>query len=219
MIAKRLSRLYGRRLRSYVYWKVRLDPAYPAVLERLRPYDPRPLLDLGCGVGVFAFFLREHGIRAPIIGVDFDERKIDVARTTATRYRDVDFIRGDVRDPLPDNHNVVLIDVLQYFDTADQQRILANVAKAVPAGGVAILRQGIRDGSLRYRLQRIVDASGRAIRWLRAEKLNFPTRDEIVAAFGSEFEAEIIPLWGRMPYNNYLFVFQRNCSSWGMTNE
>ena len=43
---------------------------------------------------------------------------------------------------------------------------------------------------------------------MKAEKLQLPTRDEIVSAFEG-FDADVKPLWGRMPYNNYLFVFRR----------
>ena len=32
------------------------------------------LLDLGCGLGLLAFCLREHGLTVPIHGIDYDER-------------------------------------------------------------------------------------------------------------------------------------------------
>ena len=206
-VASRLSRLYDdRSLRSYVYWKVRTDPAYHAVIEHLR--DDRKILDLGCGVGVLPFFLREHGINAPIIGVDHDERKIEAARRAATRYRNIDFIRADARDPLPDGYNVIVLDVLQYFSDDDQRKILAHIAAAVPPNGVAIFRQGIHDKSWRRRVTIAVDAFARVSRWMRAEKLNFPTRDRLIEGFPG-FNVEIEPLWGRTPFNNYLFVFTR----------
>jgi SAM-dependent methyltransferase len=215
-IARRLAAIYDRRpLQEYARWKVRADPAYGATFEQLRGRN-EPLVDLGCGVGLLAFFLRELGYEAPILGIDFDRRKIEVARRAARQFRAIEFIVGDARDPLPENHNVVMLDMLQYFDDAAQQRILANVARVIPPGGVVVIRQGIRDGSWRHRLTVIVDALARAIRWMKAESLNFPTREQIAAAFDG-FESEIRPLWGRTPYNNYLFVFRRSSS--GTTNE
>ena len=207
-IAQRLAGFYERRsLQGYVRWKVRTDPAYRAVAALLEG-RARPLVDLGCGVGLLPFFLRERGYTAPIIGIDFDERKIEVARVAAQRYRGIDFIAADARVPLPDNHDVVILDMLQYFDAESQERILQNVANAVGAGGVVIIRQGIRDRSWRHRLTAFVDAAARTMRWMKAERLEFPTRDQILAPFAG-FEAEVRPLWGRMPYNNYLFVFRR----------
>lgn len=208
-LADRLARLYERRsLQGYVRWKVKTDPLYQAVFETLRADDDSPLVDVGCGVGLLAFYLRERGYTAPIRGIDFDPRKIDVARKAAVRYRDVEFIAGDARDPLPRNHNVVLLDILQYFDPDSQQRILENAARAVPDGGVVVLRQAVRDHSWRYWLTARVDAFARTVRWMKADHLQYPTPESIVAPF-SEFATTVSPLWGGMPYNNYLFVFKR----------
>ncbi|HKR63740.1 MAG TPA: class I SAM-dependent methyltransferase, partial [Thermoanaerobaculia bacterium] len=170
-VAHKLAALYDRRsLRQYVLWKVRTDPAYRAVFEQLRGRDT-PILDLGCGVGLLAFYLRESGFTAPIIGVDFDERKIDLARIAARRYRDVEFIQGDARAPLPDGHDVVILDILQYFDDASQREILEHAARAVAQGGKVILRQALRDDSWRYRLTAAVDGLARKMHWMKAEHL------------------------------------------------
>lgn len=208
-LAERLAALYDRKLlREYVRWKVKTDPAYAAVLEALRESD-RPVVDLGCGVGLLPFFLREQGYTPPILGIDFDERKIGIAHGLAARYADVRFRVGDARDPLPAGHNVVILDILQYFSPPEQQEVLANAARSVAPGGMVVIRQGIRDGSWRHRLTQIVDAFGRASRWMKAEhtSISFPSTEEISRPFGG-FTREVRPLWGRMPYNNYFFVFR-----------
>lgn len=207
-VAERLAALYDRRpLQGYVRWKVRTDPAYRAVLDVLRDRTA-PLLDLGCGVGLLPFFLREHGFTAPITGIDFDERKIEHARNAAKHYRDVEFLSGDAREPLPPNRDVVLLDVLHYFDPASRQQIMKNVARAIAPEGLVIIRQVVHDGSWRARFTAFVDRAAHLFRWMKAERVELPTRDEIVRAFDG-FDAEVRPLWGRMPYNNYLFVFRR----------
>lgn len=207
-IAERLASLYDRRsLQGYVRWKVRTDPAYAAVRDVLCGRS-RPVVDLGCGVGLLPFYLREHGHAAPMTGIDFDQRKIDVARKAAQRYDDIEFIPGDARDSLPADRDIVILDILHYFDSASQQTILANAARAAGNDGVIVIRQGIRDGSWRYRLTAFVDGLARVFRWMKAEQLNLPTREEVEAPF-TDFVAEVRPLWGRMPYNSYLFVFKR----------
>jgi SAM-dependent methyltransferase len=208
-IAERLASLYpGRALQGYVRWKVRTDLAYSAARDVLRGRTA-PLVDLGCGVGLLPFYLREHGHIAPMVGIDFDQRKIDVARKAAQRYEAIEFIAGDARDPLPHGRDVVLLDILHYFDSVSQQTILANAARA---GEVIVIRQGIRDGSWRHRLTAIVDGLARVFRWMKAERLNFPTRAEIEAPFAG-FDADVRPLWGKMPYNSYLFVFRRRATA------
>jgi SAM-dependent methyltransferase len=209
-IALRLaSRFDSRYLRGYVRAKVAADPVYEAVAERLREH-PLPLVDLGCGVGLMAFYLREKGFDGPIVGIDFDERKIAVAQAIADRHDlGVRFRTGDARAMLPPGHSVMILDLLQYIDREGQQLTLRNAARAVAPGGVVIVRAGVRDGSWRYRLSWLSDTFGRAIRWMRAERLVIPTREDIVAPFAEGFDAEITPLWGRTPFNNYLFVFRR----------
>jgi len=210
-VSNRIAALFDRRaLQGYARWKIRTDAVYSAALEALDAPNTRdlPLVDLGCGIGLLAFYLREHGYTVPVIGVDFDQRKIDVARIAAKHYRDVEFIAGDARDPLPAGYNIVILDILHYVDSASQQQILTNAARVAPPGGAVILRQPIRDDSWRYRLTKRVDSLARAVKWMKGESLNYPTREEVTAPFEG-FASTIRPLWGRMPYNTYFFVFAR----------
>lgn len=203
-------------LRGYARGKIRTDPVYDAVEQSLRGSSD-PLFDLGCGVGLLGFYLRECEVKTPLIGIDHDAKKIGVARALAGRYENLEFRTGDAREPIPGGMNVTAIDVLHYFSEADQARILENIAQAIPAGGVAVVRDCVRDGSLRYYLTWAQESFSRAIRWLKAERLHFPTRETIVSPFAQRgFAVEVKPFWGLWPYNNYLFVFRRPSS--GMTN-
>jgi SAM-dependent methyltransferase len=195
-------------LRAYVRAKVRIDPVYAAVFERIRD-SADPLLDVGCGVGVLAAYLRARGFAAPIRGVDHDERKVSVARRVV---RDATFEVADARTSIAVGGTVVLLDLLHYFRSDEQAAILAAAVNAT----TVIIRDAVRDGSWRYRLTYAQETFSRAVRWLRAERLHFLTDDEIVKPF-TAFEAEVVPLYGRTPFNNYLFVFRRARS--GITNE
>lgn len=198
----------GRSLRSYVRWKVKTDPVYGAVFERLRGTSD-PIVDVGCGAGVLAAYLRARGFEAPVTGVDHDARKIAIARGLG--LRDATFDIGDA-GAIDLSGTIVMLDLLHYFDAAAQASLLR---RAAAASNLVIIRDAVRDGSWRYRATYAQEAFARAIRWLKAERLNFPSRETIVDAFAG-FDAEIVPLWGRTPFNNYLFVFRR--SSPGMTN-
>ncbi len=201
-------------LRSYTRSKLRTDPVYRAILERLRE-SSAPLYDIGCGVGLLEFYLREHGIACAMTGIDHDGRKIAKAQRIAEAYRGVEFRAGDARDPVPPRSNVVLIDVLHYFSAADQETILRNVADA--GGDLVLVRDAVRDRTIRYRITAMQERFSRAVRWLRAERLNFPARDDVIRPFRERgYRVEVEPMWGRTPFNNYLFVFRR--SSGGITN-
>lgn len=199
-------------LRSYVRAKIATDPAYEAVFESLRG-SSQPLLDIGCGVGVLALYLRERGFTPAILGIDHDRRKIEIARRAAAGDETLSFQVGDARLPIEFRGNIVLLDVLHYFTDEDQATILRNVAAA---GFTVLVRDGLRDGSLRYRLTYAQESLARIGGWLKAERLNFPTHQMIERSFNGGFGRDVKPMFGRMPFNNYLFVFRR--SSEGITN-
>lgn len=204
------ARYDNRFLRGYVRSKLRRDPVYNGTLDRI---GRLPVFDLGCGVGILEFYLRENGFTQPILGLDHDGKKLEVASQIGSAYRDVEFVIGDARKPIPHGMSVTALDVLHYFRDDEQVKILENIAAAIPEGGVAIIRDAVRDGSLRYRLTAIQEMFSWAIRWLKAERLNFPTRERIAAPFRARgFSEEVLPQWGRTPFNNYLFVFRRNSS-------
>lgn len=209
-VASRIAARYPSAfLRAYVRAKVRIDPVYAAVFERISD-SADPLLDVGCGVGVLAAYLRTRGFAAPIRGVDHDERKVAVAGGIV---HDATFEVADARSAIATDGTVVLLDLLHYFRGVDQAAILAAAAANAKT---IIIRDAVRDGSWRYRLTYAQETFSRAVRWLRAERLHFLTREEIVRPFAG-FDAEVVPLYGKTPFNNYLFVFRR--SNAGITNE
>jgi SAM-dependent methyltransferase len=201
-IASRFDTIF---LRTYARSKLATDPLYDAVTRRLRGHS-HPIVDLGCGIGLMAFHLREQGFSQAITGVDHDAAKIAQAQRAA--YDGIRFLTGDARDAIPPGSSVLLLDVLHYFEEDEQRRILANIARAVPPGGVAIIRETVREASWRYCATYIAELFARGIRWIRADRLHFSTIERIVGAFDG-FEAEVTPLWGATPFNNYLFVFTK----------
>ncbi len=198
-------------LRSYTRLKIATDPVYDAVFNLLRD-STTPLLDVGCGIGILALYLRDRGCSAPIFGIDHDKRKIEIAQRVTKSDNTMAFRVGDARESLDFQGDVVLIDVLHYFSAIDQAEILRHAAGA---GGSIIIREGIRDASLRYRTTYAQEVLSRAGGWIKAERLHFPTREDIERSLNGEFRVEVRPMFGHMPFNNYLFVFSR--SSDGMT--
>jgi len=201
-----------RFLRTYVRFKVAGDPVYAAVFDSLRGSADR-LLDLGCGVGALAFYLRERGYSAPIAGIDHDRRKVDIARGIADGDQSLTFQTADVRTVRDFPPTIVLLDVLHYLTDAEQTALLGEVAAAA---NIVIIRDAVRDGSLRYWMTVGQEALSRAGGWLKAERLNFPTRESIERPFRDAFRGEVRSMFGHTPFNNYLFVFRR--SSAGITN-
>lgn len=198
-------------LRGYVRGKLRTDPAYRAVLEELRQ-SPQPVLDIGCGLGLLSFYLREHGVSVPILGVDCDAPKIAKATAIAeANYSGLDFAVQDAKDVSPDYSAVVILDVLHYLASDHQRNLLENIAEKVPAGGVVILRNAVKEKNLRYRLTYLEELFVRTVGWIKSRApINFPTKDQVAQPFRARgFTEDIRPLWGNTPFNSTLFVFRR----------
>src|ERR1041384_4052834 len=111
-------------LRCYVRSKLRRDPIFIAAYELFRGSNA-PILDVGCGVGLLAFYLRERGFRAPILGLDVDERKTERGKRIASRYADIELRCVDVRESIPGfSGNIAMFDLLHYLPPLEQIELL-----------------------------------------------------------------------------------------------
>lgn len=198
-------------LRCYVRGKVRRDPVFSAAYEQFRDSN-HPILDVGCGVGLLAFYLRERGCRQPVVGLDLDARKIrHAAAVGAAHYQDVIFRLQDVREALPDfSGNIAVFDLLHYLPMTAQRLLLLQLADSVAPDGSLLIRDCPRDGNWRFWLTCFAEKFAQAISWNLRAPLHFPLRSILEEAFHErDFARQIRPLWGRTPFNNYLFTFRR----------
>lgn len=208
-IAKLSVRLWDR---HYVPAKLRSDPVYSAVARELAG-TALPVLDIGCGLGLLAFYLRETGFKPAVTGFDYDARKIASALRMAARgeYAGLSFMTGDARTGLPDfSGNAVILDILQFFTRAEQETLLRAAASRVAAGGKLVIRSGLEDDSTRFRITVAGDWLAKLTLWMKAAPVCYPTRalfESVLVAAGLNVRVE--PLWGGTPFNNHLIVAER----------
>lgn len=195
----------------YVKSKLKTDPVYNAMVDVVLGSD-LPLLDLGCGMGLFSFYLRALGFRPSIHGVDYDERKILTAQRLASRAEaGLEFAVADVRQGLPAHSgNVTILDILQYMTEAEQEKLLRAAGQRVAPGGWLLIRNCLKDDSRRFRWTRFTDSFAQGIRWIKPGSLHYPTRELICRCLeGAGLRGEVKPLWGGTPFNNYFFSYRR----------
>lgn len=216
-----MADLFAKRWdREYVYWKLRTDPLYPAAASALLEADDGDtrVLDIGCGLGLFALYLREAGFQGPIMGVDYDERKIAWARSRAGGSdRGLRFFQGDVRNALPeefggaaDRGHVVILDVLQYLEPSEQESLLAAASSLVAPGACFVIRSGLAEASWRFRITRTADWFAHGCFWMKGRPVHYPDKRGLEALLRARgFEGVMTPLWGKTPFNNYLGIFKK----------
>ncbi len=219
--ARRIARAYlpsrfslDRWHRYYAGAKLGSDPLYPAVADALQGCDA-PLLDIGCGIGLLLQVLRDRGHGMPYLGIDFDARKIAVARGAAERssLRDAAFEQRDATQGLPIHAgSVTLLDVLQFLpdDAARAMLLDAAIARVAP-GARLVLRTGIDDGHGRSQVTRGVDNLSSLWGWMRTGASSYPTLGWLRARFAAAgMDCSDGPLHGRTPFNNWLFIATRS---------
>lgn len=201
----------GRWDRHYIGAKIKSDPLYEAVLAELRD-SGLPLLDLGCGLGLLAFFLRGNGVGVPIHSLDYDERKVIEARRVAaeTGARGLRFDHHDARAGLPEHRgNVSILDILQFFTPEEQCTLLGQAAERVAPGGKLVIRSGLRDESMRFRITIAGDLLARWTWWMKAAPVHYPGAGDFRDALEPHGRVTITPLWGGTPFNNHLIVMEK----------
>lgn len=167
----RAARRYGAappRERYYARIKYRWDPVYLLAAEELLPLarEGRELCDLGCGVGMLGLLLAEAESRASILGLDWDEAKLQLAAAAADGLEGVRFRRCNLLlEAPPPCAGAALIDVLHYHPPAAQQALLARVAGALTAGGRLLVRE--TDAAGGSRLGRLLEGLGVRLGWHR----------------------------------------------------
>jgi 2-polyprenyl-3-methyl-5-hydroxy-6-metoxy-1,4-benzoquinol methylase len=198
--------------RDYTRIKLRTDPAYAAVLREVSGTS-LPLLDIGCGIGLLAMYLRGAGFDADVTGFDYDTGKIEAAKLMARRsgFSGLHYAAGDARHEMPAfSGHVVILDILQFFTSAEQDTLLALAASRVAPAGRLIIRSGLCESTWRHRVTILGDWLAKLTFWMKAAPVRYPTREQLERVLNANgLRVRIEPLWGRTPFNNYLVVAER----------
>jgi SAM-dependent methyltransferase len=159
-----------RRAGRFAYYfargKLRADPVYRAILELGLLLGRARVLDLGCGQGLLAAWLRaaERCYQigrwprawppAPSAlstrGIELMARDVERARRALGSLCDIS--QADIRSTAFGTVDaVVILDVLHYMSPGAQLEVLKRVRAALPPRGLLLLRVGDAGGGLRFR--------------------------------------------------------------------
>jgi SAM-dependent methyltransferase len=199
---------------DYWYTRIKLgsDPLYPGVIAALRNC-PAPVLDLGCGLGLFAHALRAAGLNQAYRGLDIDAAKISRGRTIAARTG-LEAVQLDVHDlslGWPAHRgSVTILDVLQYLNAPTQHALLNDAAGMLGDDGVLVIRSTMAEDSSRGRTSQRADSWAHRIGWMQASPRHYPTADGLRQTLqAAGLQVQVQPLYGNTPFNNWLIVARR----------
>lgn len=212
-IAQHISSLCsGQWDKRYTRSKLTTDPLYEGVYNELK-HRHNKLLDIGCGIGLLALYLRERDWNTPVIGFDYDSRKIDTGLLLLERgnYKEISLSQGDARVDLPPHSgDVTILDILQFFESDEQEKLLSVAAQKVAHDGKMIIRSGLKESNCRFFVTWLGDMLAKCTFWMKAAPKHYPTAhffQQTLEQLG--FSVSIRPFWGNTPFNNYLIVATR----------
>ena len=134
----------GPVLEWYVRIKLKLENYFTDFVEHV-PRDAK-VYDLGCGYGYLSFMLAFTSEHRQVIGVDYDQEKVEVAGNSFYQGGNVQFEQGDLSTYRPESADVFIIkDVLHYITPTDQDALLERCAAKLNQGGTIIIRDGIEE--------------------------------------------------------------------------
>ncbi len=210
---KQIAQAYTRSkwLQGYIAGKLAWDPVFKTAWKIIINRG-RPVLDIGCGLGLLGISMRAAGIPFPYRGADPSIWKINKALETM-RYFGFEEVAFEVNDalntPIPAGATVFLVDVLHYLKPADQRKMLERLADAADAGSLVLIRTAFKGVGLRYALTLMQEFWTRISGWIRGGAINFPIRRELLGIFQKRgLKAAVTPLWGNTPFASELIVIE-----------
>jgi SAM-dependent methyltransferase len=202
--------------------KLRTDPVYRSILELGLLRGRARVLDLGCGQGLLAVWLRaaeqchERGHwpsgwpPAPRTlstrGIELMACEVERARCALGSGSEVS--QTDIRSAAFGAVDaVVILDVLHYLPPPAQIEVLQRVRAALPRNGLLLLRVGDAAGGVRFRYGQWID---RLVMLLRGQA-NLALHCRSVAQWrivlrDCGFDSEVKPMSRGTPFANVLLI-------------
>lgn len=131
----------GPVLEWYMRVKCRLDGYYD-MWDKIIPRNAT-ITDVGCGYGQMCFMLGMLSPDRTVLGIDYDNDKIELAKHSFLCKKNIDFRCDDMRyADIPASDAILFNDSLHYVDKEAQLNILTRSIKSLKEGGIIVVRDG-----------------------------------------------------------------------------
>jgi SAM-dependent methyltransferase len=142
---KRIIRAYDDPIVRAYCW-VRFGILRQRFLDEIGQYlpDEGPVLDIGCGFGLFSLYYAATGPRRLLRGLDLDPRRVAQARRAAARLGldNVTYEVADARDFKGDGEVAAayMLDIVHHVPPASVPPLLRALRQSLPVGGRLLVK-------------------------------------------------------------------------------
>ena len=209
--ADKVQRLYtykGPVLEWYVRIKMLLEKNFEEIVSRV-PREGK-IYDLGCGYGYMSHLLAMQSFDREVIGLDYDDEKIQVAANTHYNGGNIEFAQADLTQFCPEAADCFIIkDVLHYFPATEQEALLQRCVEKMNEGGVMIIRDGIEDEQQKHGVTKMTEVfSTKVFGFNKAEHSLEFLPEERVLSFAKEYNLSVERLENKAS-SNVTFVLRK----------
>jgi uncharacterized protein len=140
----------------YMRIKLRIEHNYQ-MFHDLLPKNGK-ILDLGCGYGFMSYLLHFTSPGRRMVGVDYDEEKIEVANHCFSKDDRINFLEADIKHLTFESYDgIILSDVLHYLDPEEQKKLLSKCICHLNPSGVILVRDGDSDLESKHRKTKLTE--------------------------------------------------------------
>jgi glycosyltransferase involved in cell wall biosynthesis len=168
--------------------------------SRMVSYLPSqgPILDLGCGHGLFALAVGMKSPSREVIGIDHDDSRIELASHAIQDLPNIRLEKGSMVE-LPRVERpfagIAIIDAMHYFDFNTQESILKQTYSLLEKGGRLLVREVDPEGGMASSWNRFYERIATAIGFTQAKEKNLHFRSrkgwqELMESIGFKVTSE-----------------------------
>lgn len=114
------------------------------VLSELKPHAGEKILDIGCGVGTFAYHCAKEGAQS--VGIDYSQESLATAKELGKHFglsRNLEYICCDISKRLPFEDRsfdkIAAIDFIEHIDDVQKKMLLLEMARVLTPEGAMVI--------------------------------------------------------------------------------
>jgi 1-acyl-sn-glycerol-3-phosphate acyltransferase len=200
----------GPILEWYFRIKWRFEKKHYENYNQLIGLGSKKIYDLGCGYGFLSYYLKLRVNEREVIGVDYDDEKILIAKHSHLKRPGIEFYVNDlVKTEIDSADVIILADVLHYLDENAQLALLNRCYKGLNKTGLLLIRDGVADNAQGHEWTK--KSERWSTRWLKFNKtkgdLHFFT-SEFIQDWANEKGMQIKSERHSKNSSNMLFVLR-----------
>ncbi len=150
---KKIARNYRNltRMEKFIVW-MRFKTVPVKEIAGMIPPEGK-ILDLGCGFGIFSYFLAQKYPKLEVVGIDPSGERIKAANDVFLRPENLRFFRGEIKDLAEKDFDAtLLIDVEYLLSREELIEMLKQCYEKIRPGGVLIIKTMNRRRHFRHLL-------------------------------------------------------------------